>query len=58
MNFDAVPEFEAYASDNDTDTVIAWCGKNFPNGSWWYLGFNHFGFDCEKNHVLFTLRWT
>lgn len=57
MEFQEIPEFEAYAGLNDADTVIEWCGQNLPKDSWWYLGFNHYGFDCEKNHLLFTLRW-
>ena len=57
MEFQAIPEYTAYAGLTRSTEIIEWCGKNLPEGSWWYLGFNHFGFDCEKNQVLFTLRW-
>ena len=52
-----IPEFDAYAGAHRVSVVTDWCEDNLPEGSWWYMGFGHYGFDCEQNHLLFTLRW-
>jgi len=57
MELQDIPEYEAYAGAHRVSVVTDWCEDNLPKGSWWYLGFGHYGFDCEQNHLLFTLRW-
>ena len=57
MEFQAVPEYKAYGGPVKPVVLAEWCEQHLPEGSWWYIGFNYFGFDCEQNQLLFTLRW-